>query len=213
MSARYFLPRHMYGHPGCPQGKETQPYLASIFRCAGPPAPPQERDLPHGLVDLGRGQDGLQCQVRPLPRKFPRPQDVLLFNNSRTARKEVACNLTVRRVANVMNALEGVECRAAEVGGGEAPPGEPGPALHQLRLWLLQPVGDRRHRGQLPGLPAGGAGAQGAGDSPPPVPGGWGESLVPQPRVASAAAAVLAGVARRRAKMPGDTLYVGVHVR
>ena len=42
---------------------------------------------------------------------------------------------------------------------------------------------------------------------------GWRVSEVPQPRVASAAAAVLAGVARRRAKMPGDTLYVGVHVR
>ena len=55
-----------------------------------------------------------------------RPQDVLLFNNSRTGGKEVACNLTVRRVANVMAALEDGECRPAEVRGGRDPQGSQG---------------------------------------------------------------------------------------
>ena len=59
-----------------------------------------------------------------------RPQDVLLFNNSRTGGKEVACNLTVRRVANVMAALEDGGCRAAEVGvGGTLRGAREGPAL------------------------------------------------------------------------------------
>ena len=29
---RYFLPRHLYGHPGCPSGVKTKPYISSIFR-------------------------------------------------------------------------------------------------------------------------------------------------------------------------------------
>ena len=30
---RYFLPRHLYGHPGYPAGVKTRPYMSSIFRC------------------------------------------------------------------------------------------------------------------------------------------------------------------------------------
>jgi len=91
---KYFLPRHLYGHPGCPSGVKTKPYISSIFRNVS---------FPTASWTWGGNRMVFN----------PKPDDVLLFHNDRTNGIEVACpSVLARRVEDVAEAFDKPSCSA-----------------------------------------------------------------------------------------------------